>query len=143
MLWVYVVDTNYLCRGAHAHECCPQYIPHNIRPRCPHYIVQFILRLCCGCMLWVPITYVVEHMSTNVVHNMYPTTYALVVHIISSTLYWGYVVGVYCGLHLPMLWMTCSRMLSTIYSCSPQYMICCGEHLSFFTMLPTTYTHNI
>jgi len=115
---------------------------------------------CCGCMLWVTVTYVVENMFTNVahnIHNMYPTTCPLFSTLYVHTLHSGYIVGACCGQHLPMLWMTCSRMLSTTYTCSPQHMICCGSHVPFFKnfqhvphnihpqyiKLSTTYTHNI
>ena len=94
--------------------------------------------VCCGQqlpMLWRTFS---QCCPQHVPHNTF-----LVLHIMSYTLYCAYVVGVCCGQHYHMLWMTCSRMLSTTYTCSPQHMICCGAHLPFFTMFPTTYTHNI
>ena len=107
-------------------------------------------------MLWVTLTYVVENMFINVVHNMYPTTHALVVHIISSTLYCGYVVGVYCGLHFYVVEHMSTNVVHNmyhvaddmfvnvvhnIYTGDPQhvphnigYYMCCGKHTHILWM---------
>ena len=102
---LHVVVNSYPCCGEHAHQCCPQHVPHNT---------------------------------------------SLVLHTMSHTLHCGYVVGACCGQHLPMLWMTCSRMLSTTHAltCSPQHMMCCGAQVPFFKNFqhtPTMYkaVHNI
>ena len=125
MLWMYVVDI-ILCTVCYMlwRTCCEQHA------------------LCCG-----------EH----VVHNMYPTTWCLLSTMCCpphEVLHMLWVANMYmhcgqhvlwvtcCGQHVPMLWRTCSWMLSTTHVCSPQHMTCCGTHLQFFTMFPTTCTHN-
>ena len=100
---------------------------------------------CCGRMLWVTLTYVVENMFTNVVHNMYPTTYPSL-----STLYrplyivvmlWVYIVDytyLCCGWHVRECCPQHVHVLHNIW-----HVVGCGVHWPFFTMFPTTYTHNI
>ena len=93
MLWGVCCGYSCLCCGIHVHECCPQYIvvvhntwyvveniarfsfvTHNIHPQ--HIIVVHHIHpphmylICCGCMLWVAPTYVVENVWwTYVVDN--------------------------------------------------------------------------
>ena len=114
--------------------CTPQHIPCS-----PHHITHFILWLCCGCMLWTTLTYVVDDMFANVVHNIYmfSTTYDMLwstcavfhyvphnihpQHIQLSTTYTHNICSLICCGY--MLWRTTS--------------ICCGVHMLWSA---TTFT---
>ena len=111
MLWVtvtYVVENILPMLST---TCTPQHIPCS-----PHYVVHFILCLCCGCMMWTTLSYVVDDMFADVVHNIY----------MFSTTY-------------DMLWSTCVVFHYVPHNIHPQYiklsttythnicpLICCG-----------------
>ena len=83
---------------------------------------------CCGCMLWVTVTYVVENMFTNVVHNMCPTTYAqlstLCRSLYSEVMLWVHVVDnshLCCGAQIQRC---CRCVVHNMYltTCFPQHV---------------------
>ena len=111
--------------------------------------------ICCGFMLWVTLTYVVENIFINVVHNMYPHNISLVLHIISYTTCCGYVVG--DMLWTPTTYLCCGEH---VHQCCPQHVYVLHniwyvvKHICRFHYVPhnihpqhimfsTTYTHNI
>ena len=106
--------------------CTPQHIPCS-----PHYVLHFILCLCCGCMLWTTLSYVVDYMFANVVHNIYmfSTTYDMlwstfaVFHYVPHNIHPQYIESSTTYTHNICPWICCGCMLWITTS------ICCGVHM--------------
>ena len=114
--------------------CTPQHIPCS-----PHYVLHFILCLCCGCMLWTTLSYVVDYMFANVVHNIYmfSTTYDMlwstfaVFHYVPHNIHPQYIESSTTYTHNICPWICCGCMLWITTS------ICCGVHMLWSA---TTFT---
>ena len=75
--------------------------------------------------------------------HMYSTTYAGCSPQHIPTTYQGtYIVGVCCG-QLYMLWVSVVGNMLKNGTCSPQHIICCGEHVYVVDNIREHVIHNI